>query len=260
MCCLGERGTAAAWGSRGSGGGPARWTSSGRPETSGQYQVNRSRGSLTIHFNQYLLVTWSSDFKKSMCPPSPHNQMYSSCMATLLVKMWILSYFRFRTPSETLTRRFYATDTLGTILLYLASVGYRPAEYKVILQYVVQYSTATDTLGTILLYLTCVCYKPAENKVLLQDRTGQDRTGQDRTGQDRTDHQIAVCSTVQYSTVQYSTVHWKTAKNYERVCTNTKYDRYMWPILFRYYPPGPEGTSVCSTELLVYKLLNFVLR
>jgi len=39
---------------------------------------------------------------------------------------------RFRTPSETLTRRFYATDTLGTILLYLASVGYRPAEYKIL--------------------------------------------------------------------------------------------------------------------------------
>ena len=38
---------------------------------------------------------------------------------------------RFRTPTETLNRRFYATDTLHTLLLYLASIGYRPAEYKV---------------------------------------------------------------------------------------------------------------------------------
>jgi len=39
---------------------------------------------------------------------------------------------RFRTPSETLTRRFLATDTLNTLLLYLSSVGYRPKEYKIL--------------------------------------------------------------------------------------------------------------------------------
>jgi len=39
---------------------------------------------------------------------------------------------RFRTPRETLTRRFLATDTLNTLLLYLSSVGYRPKEYKIL--------------------------------------------------------------------------------------------------------------------------------
>jgi len=43
-----------------------------------------------------------------------------------------LANIRFRTPTETLNRRFYATDTLHTLLLYLASIGYRPAEYKIL--------------------------------------------------------------------------------------------------------------------------------
>lgn len=40
-------------------------------------------------------------------------------------------FLRFRTPTETLNRRFLANQTLNTLLLYLASKGYRPADYKV---------------------------------------------------------------------------------------------------------------------------------
>ncbi|XP_023321564.1 FAS-associated factor 1 [Eurytemora carolleeae] len=39
---------------------------------------------------------------------------------------------RFRTPTETLNRRFLANQTLNTLLLYLASKGYRPADYKIL--------------------------------------------------------------------------------------------------------------------------------
>jgi len=43
-----------------------------------------------------------------------------------------LANIRFRTPSETITRRFYGTDTLSILLTYLASVGYSPSEYKIL--------------------------------------------------------------------------------------------------------------------------------
>jgi hypothetical protein len=39
--------------------------------------------------------------------------------------------FRFRTPTETLTRRFLGADQLSILLTYLASRGYMEGEYKV---------------------------------------------------------------------------------------------------------------------------------
>jgi hypothetical protein len=38
---------------------------------------------------------------------------------------------RFRTPTETLTRRFLGADQLSILLTYLASRGYMEGEYKV---------------------------------------------------------------------------------------------------------------------------------
>jgi hypothetical protein len=43
-----------------------------------------------------------------------------------------LANIRFRTPGETLTRRFYATDKLSTLLTFLTSVGYNHANFKVL--------------------------------------------------------------------------------------------------------------------------------
>lgn len=43
-----------------------------------------------------------------------------------------LANIRFRTPSETFSRRFLASDPLSVLLLFLRSKGYRPEEYKVL--------------------------------------------------------------------------------------------------------------------------------
>jgi len=43
-----------------------------------------------------------------------------------------LANIRFRTPGETLTRRFYAADKLSTLLVYLTSVGYKSDDFKVL--------------------------------------------------------------------------------------------------------------------------------
>lgn len=43
-----------------------------------------------------------------------------------------LANIRFRTPSETLARRFLGSSPLSVLLLYLRSKGYRPEQYKVL--------------------------------------------------------------------------------------------------------------------------------
>lgn len=43
-----------------------------------------------------------------------------------------LANIRFRTPTETFARRFFASDSLRILLLFLRSKGYRPEEYKVL--------------------------------------------------------------------------------------------------------------------------------
>jgi len=43
-----------------------------------------------------------------------------------------MANIRFRTPRETLTRRFLATQTLELLLLYLRSKGYKPDQFKVL--------------------------------------------------------------------------------------------------------------------------------
>lgn len=43
-----------------------------------------------------------------------------------------LANIRFRTPTETLARRFLGSDTLSVLMLYLRSRGYKPDNYKVL--------------------------------------------------------------------------------------------------------------------------------
>ena len=43
-----------------------------------------------------------------------------------------LANIRFRTPTKTFARRFLASDSLRTLLMFLRSKGYRPEEYKVL--------------------------------------------------------------------------------------------------------------------------------
>lgn len=43
-----------------------------------------------------------------------------------------MANIRFRTPSETLARRFLGSDSLSILLLYLRSKGYKPENYKVL--------------------------------------------------------------------------------------------------------------------------------
>jgi len=43
-----------------------------------------------------------------------------------------MANLRFRTPTETLSRRFLGKETLSILLLYLRSKGYKPEDYKVL--------------------------------------------------------------------------------------------------------------------------------
>jgi len=43
-----------------------------------------------------------------------------------------LANIKFRAPQQMITRRFFATDKLSTLLLYLTSIGYKPENFKVL--------------------------------------------------------------------------------------------------------------------------------